>query len=131
MRSSHFCSLAASFLLCAAGLTSVGCGNSSATATITASWTLVQASNPNPSMAPIETCEQTGVATVRINPSPAGLFDFPCVGYMGTTPSVPAGYYQVQVIAFGQDGKVLATMEFQDVYAFGPTNLGMIRLGIP
>jgi hypothetical protein len=79
----------------------------------------------------METCEETGVTTVRIDVTTAGLFDFPCTGYGGSTNSIPSGYYQIQVIAFDQNGQLDAAMEFQDVYAFGPTSLGNVELKIP
>ncbi len=119
------------WLLLAAGLAAGGCGSGDATATLSASWAVVSANAPDPNTAPPTTCDQVEVVTVRIDTGPGGLFDFACANYMGTSGSIPAGYYDVQVEALGQGGKLLTATEFRNTYAFGPTSLGSVRFQIP
>jgi hypothetical protein len=111
------------------GLSSLGCGQQ-ATATVTATWTLVAATEPDPQAAKPRPCSDFGATTVRIQVTPGGAIDFPCTDYHGATMTMPAGYYTIQVIAFGSFGKVLSSLEFREKYAYGTTNLGELRFAV-
>ena len=112
------------------GLPLSGCGRQAVTATVNATWVLVAGTEPDPATAKVRPCADFGATTVRIEVTPGSAYDFPCTDYHGATMAMPAGYYSVQVITFGTFGKVLATLEFPETYAYGQTNLGELRIPV-
>ena len=113
------------------GLSSTGCGRHETTASIIMTWSIVNASYPDPTTAPLRHCEDVGVKTVRIDVGAGGLFDFNCNTYAAETFSFPSGTYNIQAIAFSDTGTVLNAKMFQQVYAYGQTKLGDVRFQIP
>lgn len=113
------------------GLSSTSCGRHESTATIIMTWSVVNASYPDPTMAPLRKCADVGVKTVRIDVGTGGLYDFPCENYAGETFSFPSGTYNIQAIAFSETGGVLNAKAFQNVYSYGQTKLGDVRFQIP
>lgn len=113
------------------GLSSTSCGRHESTASIIMTWSVVNASYPDPTTAPLRRCEEVGVKTVRIDVGAAGIFDFTCNNYAGETFLFPSGTYNIQAIAFSEMGGVLNAKAFQNVYAYGQTPLGDVRFQIP
>lgn len=105
-------------------LFATSCGGKDATASLTATWELIAATDPDPMTAKAHPCADFGATTVRIQVTPGDSYDFACDSYHGETKTFIAGYYSVQLIVFGSFGKVLSTMEFPQTYAYGPTKLG-------
>jgi hypothetical protein len=119
------------FLLGAAGLAATSCGQAQGVATISVSWSLIRASDPDPLNAPSQPCENVGVSTIRIDTGGSGFFDFDCNRYAAQTATFPAGYYTIQASAFGKGGKLYTVVDYKNVYAFGETRIGPIRFSIP
>ncbi len=121
------------FLLWAAllGLCVSGCEQAPATATIGATWTIIDTTYPDPNVEKERTCAELDVATVRIDVDDEALSDFPCERYSGQTDVIASGVYRVMAIAFDSTGTVLWSSEFNSVYAYGQTSLGKLRIRIP
>ena len=114
-----------------AALLGGGCGRSETPGSIIFSWVLIKASNPDPPKAPAERCPDVGVAKVRLEIGPKYIFDYDCPQNAAQSLTVPADHYHVRVSALSTAGTLLQTKEFPNLYVFGSTKLGEVRLSIP
>jgi hypothetical protein len=108
-----------------------GCGRSEVPGAIIFSWVLVKASSPDPTTAPPERCPDVGVSKVRLEIGSKYIFDYDCVQNAAQSLTVTADYYHVRVSALSSVGTLLQTKEFPNLYVFGNTKLGEVRLSIP
>jgi len=115
-------------LVAAASLGSSGCGSYRGTATAYFTWQIADARDPNPQASSF-TCEQKGVATIRLD-LVTQSFDFDCRTFAGETFSIPSGDYNVRLLALGYNAQALSVIEFRESL-FGRTNLGHIIFQVP
>lgn len=108
-----------------------GCGRAEAPGAVLFSWVLVKASYPDPVAAPAERCPDVGVSKIRLEIGSKYIFDYDCVQNAAQSLTVPADYYHVRVSALSSSGALLQTKEFPNLYVFGNTKLGSVRLAIP
>jgi hypothetical protein len=117
-------------LLCALGFLDVGCGTHQPPASISTSWKVVAAADMSATPAPRK-CEDLGVGNIEFDVPQGGVFDFPCTKYAGDSGAFTSGYYDIQAIAFGTSGKVLAIIELPHSYVYGTTRLDDLTFKIP
>ena len=114
-----------------AALLGGGCGRSETPGSIIFSWVLVKASNPDPFTAPAERCPDVGISKVRLEIGSKYIFDYDCVQNAAQSLTVPADYYHVRVSALSSAGTLVQSKEFPNLYVFGNTKLGEVRLAVP
>lgn len=122
--------IAASLLIAgSAGLS--GCGRHDNPGYIIFSWVLVKASESDPSKAPAQRCSDVGVDKIRLEIGAALSSEYACTSMAAQSLTVPAGYYHVRVSALGPNSSFIQSVEFPNMYVFGPSPLGQVRLAVP
>lgn len=123
--------LAAVGLVCVAPALWGGCGSGDLPATVAFSWSLSRQADGDPVKAPVRSCTDVGIETIRLELNGAGTMEFACKSTAAQTLTVKAGYYHVRISALGAGSILKQTVEYPNYYVFGQSSLGLVRLAIP
>lgn len=123
MRSNLFAKLLLGVLPLVGLGTMSSCSPSRVSSTVYLTWKIVDASQPNPLIAPALDCNAKNVQWVRVQLAGGPSFDFPCTSYSGESTSFSSGTYTVDVIALNPSGAAVSAQRVS-MDLFGRTNLG-------